>query len=84
MSKRKDVKTLAEVEKEAILSSLKRHGYNRNATARELGVSAATIRNKLKVYGIAVLMQEVVVPLEEHEQDLERYQPPAPKNRLRG
>ena len=82
MSKSAKTLTLAEMEKQAIMSSLKKNGYNRNATARELGVSPATIRNKLKSYGIAI-MHEVVLPMTEHEQDLERYAPPA-KARLKG
>lgn len=80
--KKKPVKTLADIEKQAILQTLKANSYNRNATARELGVSPATIRNKLKAYGIAIL-QEVVIPMEEHEQKLERYQAPK-RERLKG
>ncbi len=82
MSKSAKTLTLAEMEKQLILTSLKRNGYNRNATARELDVSPATIRNKLKAYGIAI-MHEVVVPMTEHEESLEKYEPPKAK-RLRG
>jgi len=42
--------TLKEVEKEHILETLKRHQYNRTNTAKELGVSTRTLRNKLNLY----------------------------------
>jgi len=41
---------LAEVEKGMILSALKRHRGNKTAAAAELGVTARTLSNKLKLY----------------------------------
>jgi two-component system, NtrC family, response regulator HydG len=43
--------TMAEVEKALILNTLERHGRNKAAAARQLGVDVKTIRNKLKSYG---------------------------------
>jgi DNA-binding NtrC family response regulator len=44
--------TVEEAEKELILQTLDATGNNKSETARRLGVSVRTIRNKLKVYGI--------------------------------
>jgi two-component system response regulator AtoC len=42
--------TLEEIEKNAILSTLKRYGGNRTKAAEELGITRKTILNKLKGY----------------------------------
>ncbi len=42
--------TLAEVEKRTIIETLSRQKNNRSATARKLGISVRTLRNKLKDY----------------------------------
>jgi len=44
--------TLAEVERNAILEALSRHGGDRRATAEELGISLRTLQYRLKDYGI--------------------------------
>ena len=44
-------KGLRAVEKELILQTLKDAGGNRSQTARLLGISVRTLRNKLKEYG---------------------------------
>jgi DNA-binding NtrC family response regulator len=44
--------TAEEAEKELILQTLDATGNNKSETARRLGVSVRTIRNKLKTYGI--------------------------------
>lgn len=41
---------LFDIEKETILSTLDKHGGNRQAAALELGVSSRTITNKLRIY----------------------------------
>lgn len=43
-------RTLAEVERESILSALDSKGGNRTYAAKELGISVRTLRNKLKEY----------------------------------
>lgn len=45
--------TLDEVEKQVILSTLDQLDGNRTKTAAQLGISLRTLRNKLKIYGIA-------------------------------
>lgn len=42
--------TLFEVEKAAILSALAENEFNRSKTARRLGISLRTIRNKIRQY----------------------------------
>lgn len=42
--------TLAEIEREAILSALRRHDGNRQLTADELGISTRTIQRKIQDY----------------------------------
>jgi DNA-binding NtrC family response regulator len=44
--------SLAEVEKQAILSTLEKTGQNRTQAARILAISVKTLRNKLKLYGM--------------------------------
>ncbi|MBI2821756.1 MAG: sigma-54-dependent Fis family transcriptional regulator [Acidobacteria bacterium] len=44
--------TVAEAEKELILTTLERTGKNKAEAARRLGLDVKTIRNKLKSYGI--------------------------------
>lgn len=44
---------LADVEREVILASLEKHGGNKTAAANELGVTARTLSNKLKIYRAA-------------------------------
>ncbi|MCF6186270.1 MAG: PAS domain-containing protein [Desulfobulbaceae bacterium] len=46
--------TLAEVEKQAILDTLKRNEFKKMKTCRELGISKDTLRRKLKAYGADV------------------------------
>ena len=45
------VRSLRELEREAIEGSLARHGNNRTRASRELGISVRTLRNKLQRYG---------------------------------
>lgn len=44
--------TLAEIEKQAILSSLARNHGQRNVTSQELGISRDTLRRKIAAYGL--------------------------------
>ena len=44
--------TLAEIEKQAILSTLEKTAQNRTQAARILAISVKTLRNKLKLYGL--------------------------------
>jgi DNA-binding NtrC family response regulator len=44
--------TAAEAEKELILETLKKVGYNKAEAARQLGLDVKTIRNKLRSYGV--------------------------------
>ncbi|MCH7575614.1 MAG: sigma-54-dependent Fis family transcriptional regulator [Candidatus Marinimicrobia bacterium] len=46
-------RTIAEVEREAILATLDGTGQNRTQAAKILDISVKTLRNKLKQYGIA-------------------------------
>ena len=46
--------TLDEVEKQAILDSLKINSFNMSKTSSVLGISRKTLHNKLKAYGISV------------------------------
>jgi len=46
-----DGRTLAEIEKDVILATLKRNGNNKKKTAVELGIDRRTLYNKLKRYG---------------------------------
>lgn len=48
------IKTLSEIEKEAILYALARCGYNISETAKVLGITRKTIHNKLKLYNIVI------------------------------
>ncbi len=45
-----DGQTLEQIEKQHIRIALKRHGGNRTHTARELGITRATLINKIKKY----------------------------------
>ena len=45
---------LAEVERAHIEKTLRLHGGNRTRAAHELGISRATLINKIKVYGLDV------------------------------
>jgi len=45
-------KTLAEIEREAILKALRRHGGNRRAAARELDVARSTMQARAKELGV--------------------------------
>ena len=45
---------LAEVERSHIEKTLRFHGGNRTRAAHELGISRATLINKIKVYGLDV------------------------------
>jgi two-component system, NtrC family, response regulator HydG len=44
-------RTLAEIERAAILAALARHGGNQSKTAAELGIGTATLYRKLKRWG---------------------------------
>jgi two-component system response regulator FlrC len=44
--------TLEEMEKQFILSAFERHGRNKKATARALGVNIKTLRARLRSYGV--------------------------------
>ncbi|HVH39145.1 MAG TPA: sigma-54 dependent transcriptional regulator [Gemmatimonadaceae bacterium] len=44
--------TLAEAERLLVLSTLERHGHNKAAAARELGLDVKTIRNRLRAWGV--------------------------------
>jgi DNA-binding NtrC family response regulator len=44
-------RTLASIEKEAIISALEKHGGNRTQAARSLGISVRTLQRKLKQWG---------------------------------
>ncbi len=46
--------TLADVEKQAILDTLRRNDFKKMKTCRELGISKDTLRRKLKAYGADV------------------------------
>jgi DNA-binding NtrC family response regulator len=46
------VQTLADVERQQIEKTLKFHGGNRTRAAQELGISRATLINKIKTYGL--------------------------------
>jgi two-component system response regulator AtoC len=48
------IKTLADIEKDAILSALSDYAYNISETAKALGVTRKTIHNKLKLYNIVI------------------------------
>jgi two-component system response regulator AtoC len=45
-------KTLAEVEKEVVLATLRQHGNHKERTAAALGISIKTLYNRLKAYGV--------------------------------
>jgi DNA-binding NtrC family response regulator len=49
---RHQAKSLAEVEREHIERTLRHHGGNRTRTALELGISRATLINKIKLYSL--------------------------------
>ena len=44
--------TLEDMEKKAIISTLKKNDYNQKITAEQLGITRQTLYNKLKKYGI--------------------------------
>jgi two-component system response regulator HydG len=50
--KRHLAQTLAEVERAHIVKTLRFHGGNRTRAAQELGISRATLINKIKAYGL--------------------------------
>ncbi len=54
--------TLEDMERRLILQTLKRTGGNRRETARRLGISTRTIRNKLKAYEEAGREEKVASP----------------------
>jgi len=45
---------VAQTERETIERMLRRHGFNRSAAARELGISRVTLYNKIHKYGIGL------------------------------
>jgi transposase-like protein len=70
------MKKLAEIERELILKTLEKNAYNKCATARELGCSPGTIRNKLKAYKLTVREVVVPAPSSAEESEFQAYQPP--------
>ena len=76
-------KTIEQMEKEMIFAALARNCNNQNAAARDLGVSPATIRNKLKKYGLTVV-REVIVPYDPLANDEKEFQPYQPRVKLKG
>lgn len=48
----KTVKTLRDVEKDKISLELKRHKWNKQETAKALGISKSTLHDKIKKYGL--------------------------------
>ncbi len=44
--------TLADMERRIILAAYERHGRNKKATARALGINVKTLRAKLRAYGV--------------------------------
>jgi transcriptional regulator with PAS, ATPase and Fis domain len=46
--------TLAEVDRHHIERTLRAHGGNRTRAAQELGISRATLINKIKVYALDI------------------------------
>jgi two-component system response regulator AtoC len=46
-----DCRTLAQVEKDFVLATLKQHGNHKERTAAALGISIKTLYNRLKAYG---------------------------------
>ena len=44
--------TLEDLEKIAIINSLRKNGFNQNKTAEQLGITRQTLYNKIKKYGI--------------------------------
>lgn len=52
--RRHQPQTLAEMERHLIERALRHHGGNRTRAARELGISRATLINKIKVYALEV------------------------------
>jgi lipoate-protein ligase B len=53
-------------EEQAIVSALKKNGYNRAAAARELGVHKTTLFRKIKSLGIELRELTAVFPKPEH------------------
>jgi transcriptional regulator with PAS, ATPase and Fis domain len=51
-SGRHQAQSLADVEKAQIERALRHHGGNRTRAAKELGISRATLINKIKVYSL--------------------------------
>jgi len=46
-------RSLEDIEKEAILATLKASGGNKAEASRRLGITRKTLHNKLKHYGLA-------------------------------
>ena len=76
-------KTIEQMEKEMIFAALVRNQNNQNAAARELGVSPATIRNKLRRYGLTVV-REVIVPYDPTANEEKEFEPYQAKVKLKG
>lgn len=47
-----DNRTLRDIEREVITTTLEKSGYNKSATAKKLGIARQTLLNKLKEYGM--------------------------------
>lgn len=47
-----EIKTLDEMEKDAILTALEKHNFNQSSAANELGITLRQIGYKMKKYGI--------------------------------
>ena len=54
-SSEKGISTLAEHEKQIILETLEDSSWNKNESARRLGISRATLYSKIKRYGIKIV-----------------------------
>lgn len=51
-------KRLEEAERQILEETLRRHGYRRQETARELGISRITLYHKMKKYGLLAPLRE--------------------------
>jgi two-component system response regulator AtoC len=54
IDRRYQAQSLSEVERQHIERTLRHHGGNRTRAALELGISRATLINKIKQYGMAI------------------------------
>ena len=52
LEKHREAKTLGEIEREAIVIELRKHGWNKKASAKVLKVAKSTLHEKIKRHGI--------------------------------